>query len=218
MPYYYYLQEYNHFDFLDRILEYFDDEVCLLCGRKHKAEFYCFVPRKSFILYGDFLKAIKIKCEDNHKINIKTGSKLPYTLTILPAFIQPYARKSTDIIINAIDGHINNPAQTKIESAIRLGVENTSSFNLYFNRIVNRIDDWSINILQKISEVSGINDYERRPFESNNINQKWNYFICLADKYCDVIEELKSRVLLLKKNRMVFIFALLGMNLKCLGP
>jgi hypothetical protein len=213
------LCNYNHFNFKDSALNYLNSQVCLLCNTKHEAKFYCFVSRKSFNYEGNpYFKVIRIICEVNYQIYKETENKPSYTLTILPAFIQPYARKSTDNIINAVNKYINNTTQTLQEAAMEMEVENITSFNLYFNRILNRIDDWRIYLLEKISEITGINKYEKKPYETNNVKQKWYSFIELVNDYCDIIESLQTGILLLKRNRFCFIFAVFCQSIKSLGP
>ena len=99
-----------------------------------------------------------------------------------------------------------------------MGVENIKSFNLYYERILNRIDDWIIYLLKKISEITRINKYERLPYKSKTIKQKWGYFYELIHDYCNVIESLDTGILLLKNNRVCFAFAIFCMSIKSLGP
>lgn len=218
MPFYFDLYNYNHFDFKDSVLSYLNNKECPLCNKIHTIKFYCFIARKSFTVNNNILKVIKIKCETNYQINKAANSKLPYILTVLPAFIQPYARKSTDTIINTVNKYINLTLPNKYESSLEMGVENIESFNLYFNRILNRVDQWIVNLSQKISELAGISNYEKKPYSFGHIKQKWDYFIKLIHEYCDIIERLKTKVLLLKKNRVCFVFAIFCRSMKSLGP
>lgn len=219
MPFCFNLENYTHFDFKDSTLEYLNERECPLCNKKHKIKFHCFVVRKSFknkSLYD--IKVIKIICENNYNIRKNTGEKLSYTLTILPGFIQPYARRTTDSIVTTANKYINDEIKTQQEAAFSMGVENTKSFSLYFNRIVNRLDNWTINLLQKISELTGVNNYDRKPYEPITLKQKWSYFENLVHEYCDIVETLPSEMLLLKNNRVCFIFAIFSQSIKSLGP
>ena len=192
-----------------------------MCKRKHEIIFYSFVERKSFNnikCSNTKLLLIRIICINNYQINKKTNSNLQYTLTILPAFIQPYARKTTEKIINATVKFINNETLSLQEAALSMGAENIKSFTRYFYRILDRIDDWIIHVLKKISEITGNNNYERLPYKTKTINQKWKYFMELIHDYCNALESLSTGILLLKNNRICFMFAVLCMNIKSLGP
>lgn len=99
-----------------------------------------------------------------------------------------------------------------------MGVENVTSFNLYYSRITNRIDEWIIHLSKKISELTGENKYKRVPHSSKTMRQKWSDFIKLVHEYCDVIDSLRTGLLVLTEHRVYFIFALFCMNVKGLGP
>ena len=108
---------------------------------------------------------MRIICIYNYQLNKKTNNNLQYTLTILPAFIQPYARKTTEKIINSSVKFINNETHCLQEAALSMGAENIKSFTRYFYRILNRIDEWIIHVLKKISEITGNNNYEQLPYK-----------------------------------------------------
>ncbi len=178
------------------------------------------MPRKSIQNIKDTKKqsyVIKIICPYN-ALKKESDTNLRYTITVLPAFLQPYARHTVKDIVNTTDQYINGKITSKHEAAYLLGLESSSGFDRYYLRVINRVDEWVVNLLTKVSEITGTNHYKRIPYEKKTVNHKWTYFIKLIDEYCAAIDTLKTGILLLNEERISFVFALLSMKLKGLGP
>ena len=186
-----------------------------MCHKYHQIKFHSFVLRKSFQI--DNIFGVRILCNYNYYLNKSKNTKLQYTITILPAFIQPYARKSTETILNSSIDYINNDIIQQ-EAAFNLGYENISSFTRYFYRITDRIDCWILNITEKISEISSNNDFTPRPFNKKTIKEKWEDFLVLVNKYFKIIETHDTGILILDEHKVPCILAIFTSSIKGLGP
>ena len=159
---------------------------------------------------------MRIICPRNlNESSLKTKQ---YTITILPAFIQPYARKKTQDIIDACHKYINGTYKNQIQSAVNLGAENVKSFIRYFNRVKTRISDWIVLLSSKISHISGENKYFAKPFKLENIKYKWNQFTLKVREYFKEINKLNSGFIILAKYQITFILAVFTLSNTGLGP
>ena len=215
IPFCFDLTSHSPFDLLEASYTYFTNNPCPLCQKVHPVKFLCFVQRISF---KNNVTVIKIICLNNLNSNKTNNTKLQYTITLLPAFIQPYARTSTQQIIEANEGYINNQVTSQQEAAMLMGRENPASFKRYFTRVNERIDNWIINLLKKISEITLINNLKWSLQVKNSILEKWEYFCKLTEKYIDEIDKLNTGLLILKENKLPFIMAVLCPGIKSLGP
>ena len=212
MPYYFNKNEFKPYNFIDKIKEYFKKNPCPLCNSIHPVKFYCFVKRKSF----NNISVVRIICLRNN--NVPSIEKEQYTLTILPAFIQPYARKKTQDIIDTCHRYIDGTYKNQIQAAVNLGAENIRSFTRYINRVKARISDWIVLLSSKISHISGKNKYFAKPFKLENIKYKWNQFTLKVREYFEELNKLNSGFITLAKCQITFILAVFTLNNTGLGP
>lgn len=191
-----------------------------MCNKKHPAKFYSFVTRKSItnLKTGDSIFVVKLICLHNYSLKKIKNRKIPYTITVLPAFIQPYARKTTQTIVSISEQYINNEITTQQEAAFFMGSESSNSFNRYYSRIANRIDAWNISLAKKISDSTGTSDYQKAPYIQKTFKQKWEDFITHVNTYYTAIDRLPTGLVVLKENRVCVILALFCMSIKGLGP
>jgi hypothetical protein len=150
-------------------------------------------------------------------LNKKKLIKLQYTITILPGFIQPFARKTTESIINANIDYINNKICQQ-EAAFNIGYENRSSFAKYYMRINERIDSWILLLTKKISEITNTNNFTPKPFIKKSIQEKWGLFTGLTNKYFKVIDNIVTNLIIFKSDTLSCILALFSSSIKGLGP
>ena len=99
-----------------------------------------------------------------------------------------------------------------------MGAENIKSFIRYYSRIADRIDQWIIQLIQKISEITNINNYKRLPFKEKSLKEKMQYFFKITKQYISVIDKLDSGVVVTKDNYILFILAVFSLSIKSLGP
>lgn len=154
----------------------------------------------------------------NYRLRQLTKTNIPYTQTILPAFIQPYARKATQTIIHSITEYIHHNIESHLEAAFLMGAETPKSFGRYFTRVKDRIDQWLVCLFGKISEITSINAVERKPDQIKTITQKWADFIFIIKDYIKITEQLDTGFLIQNENRICFVLAILTINNKGLGP
>ena len=185
---------------------------CPLCNSLHPIKFFSFVKRKSF----NNISVVRIICPLN--LNTSLIEMKQYTITVLPAFIQPYARKKTQDIIDTCHKYINGTYKNQIQAAVNLGAENVKSFTRYLNRINVRISDWIVLLSSKISHVSGKNKYLAKPFKLENIKHKWNQFSIKVREYFEEINKLNSGFIIIAKCQIIFILAVFTLNNTGLGP
>lgn len=99
-----------------------------------------------------------------------------------------------------------------------MGTETPLAFSRYYNRIINRIDEWVIYLLKKISELTACNDFDRLPDQGKPLRYKWSYFTALVSDYWQVIEKLNTGLLIFNKDMVCFVFAILSISNRGLGP
>ena len=214
IPYSIPISEYNPYHFKHYVLEYYENHNCCLCKETHPPSFHCFVARKTPFNQLHNISTgyvIRIKCNNN-----PPGQR---TITILPVFIQPYARRLTSEIEDALNDYFNGRISNQLSAALRMNAENEKTFRKYYGRILKRISKWILILTQWLAEQNVADSWEKKPEAlTSTVYKRWCHFIDLIDLYTDEVAKIPDTVIISEENRFQYIMALLSQNHLGLGP
>jgi hypothetical protein len=130
--------------YIEFIETYFVKNGCPLCQKNHKVNLFTIVSRqiKTGIDSITKLDVARILCKKNYHKRKKTGEKLQYTITILPAPLIPYSRIPVETVFSSFNAYITGELKNQYETVLQMNCENRHSFRLYYLRIKNLLAHW----------------------------------------------------------------------------
>ena len=153
------------------------------------------------------ISIFRIICSNNFNRNKKEGSKLQYTLTILPCFLTPYSLVPVNLIFNSIQQFIINPNVTLKEAAIIMNCSSSLSFKLYYLRFQKYIKDWVMIIIQLLISIEGACKQEqiKEININNNTKQNWDSFKKYLNAYFNQLSKLPKSTMIIEELKYPYI-------------
>jgi len=104
---------------------------------------------------------IRLKCPIIGKLRKYGLSSKPYTLTVLPVFIQSYSRFECGKILSAISGYVKNVYKSHLTATLEMRAENEKTFSNYLHRAKLRCAEWNISITILLAVLCSVPKYKK---------------------------------------------------------
>jgi len=149
----------------------------------------------------------------------KTGKACQYTLTILPPFLIPYARVTFLNLHKAVTLYLGNPDKDLAVNA--LSANDPRTFDLHFGRIINRGQQWNLEIASWI--IGAGKDIHQPEFhrlfaKQDGSENPWIAFLKLSENLCHRLESIRQTGILLEPEHPLWTHARLTYTGMGLGP
>ncbi len=201
---------------------------CFLCEEKHPPQFYCFAHR-TFVAEeqngketGESAVAIlvpRIICEINHRIRKETGEAKQYTLTVLPGFLIPYSTIPVDPVHRAVNSYLTESGLKQVGAALRMRCRSSASFQLFYSRILERVEAWTTLFVQMIIALGGnVREAKVSQADLPGPIARWNWFVRLSTVYVGLYARLPGSPVIPQKYLRQYIYTLLSRHHMGLGP
>jgi hypothetical protein len=178
--------KYNPDDFDIQLRIFFAKHPCFLCNKIHPVVVHMARIRFFFLKHRVFrIDVFRILCKPSKRIRIKTGNRRQYTLTVLPAFLIPYARVTFRALSEAIPLHLQGCDPDLVLN--NLSADDPRTFALHFGRVTMLAPRWNLAITGWLiatgmtAEPHGSVDIFVR---SRKDNHPWETFVGLASAFC----------------------------------
>ncbi|MBU2515909.1 hypothetical protein KJ966_31705 [bacterium] len=164
---------------------------------------------------------IRLKCQIIKKLRKYGQSNKPYTITVLPVFIQSYSRFECAKTLSAISGYVKNVYKSYLTAALEMGAENEKTFSNYLRRAKLRCAEWNISITILLAVLCSFPKYKKTPnFSDFSFYERWTHFELLSKAYCRELGKNQNNRAntLLGVFQCQYVMAILSRNCLALGP
>ena len=161
----------------------------------------------------------RIICETNHRIRKETGEAKQYTLTVLPGFLIPYSTIPVDSVYRAVNSYLTESGLKQVGAALRMRCWSSASFQLFYSRILERVEAWTTLFVQMIIALGG-NVREAKVSQSDLSGSIawWKWFVWLSNEYVRLYARLPGSPVIPQKYLRQYIYTLLSRHHMGLGP
>lgn len=145
-------------------------------------------------------------------------NKLPYTITILPAFCIPWGRYTVEKIIAAVF-FVATGCGSFVAAALNLGTDTDPRTVIrYYQRFASRISEWTPVLASFLTKDLGASySKEHTPATvKTGFTIAWSHLRELIDSICDRLEVLPGNTR--PTEPLGYALAVIGFRTKALGP
>jgi hypothetical protein len=178
--------KYNIDDFIFQVRIFFSNNPCFLCGLIHPVIVHMVRKRNLFWNHlVPIIKVIRIVCKARKRLRYKSGFLRQYTLTILPAFLIPYARVTFSGLSKAIPLYLQGDDHDLVLNT--LSAEDPRTFTLHYGRVIDRGSGWNLMIARWLIEADKPADRDESvAVFTRSVREKhpWDEFVRLTSALC----------------------------------